>query len=109
MRYLKREIILYIGEDSGGYPLLLVCVQRSWRELVGLAGICLEKLMGLVRLAGICLEKLMGSVRLAGICLEKLMGALVQLDDICLEELMGPVRLVGILKNRGSWLMGWWA
>ena len=95
MRYLKREIILYIGEDSGGYPLLLVCVQRSWRELVGLAGICLEKLMGLVRLAGICLEKLM--------------GALVQLDDICLEELMGPVRLVGILKNRGSWLMGWWA
>ena len=92
MRYLKRGIILYIGEDSGGYPLLLVCVQRSWRELVGLAGICLEKLMGLVRLAGICLEKLMGSVRLAGICLEKLMD---------------PVRLVGILKNRSGWLVGW--
>lgn len=36
-------------------------------------------------------------------------GSLVQLDDICLEELMGSVRLVGILKNRGSWLMGWWA
>ena len=78
MRYLKRGIILYIGEDSGGYPLLLVCVQRSWRELVGLAGICLEKLMGLVRLAGICLEKL-----------------------------MDPVRLVGILKNRSGWLVGW--
>ena len=31
MRYLKREIILYIGEDSWGYPLLLVCVKRSWR------------------------------------------------------------------------------
>ena len=85
MRYLKRGIILYIGEDSGGYPLLFVCVQRSWRGLVGLAGICLEKLMGLVRLAGICLEKLM--------------GALVQLDDICLEELMGPVRLAGHFKE----------
>ena len=93
MRYLKRGIILYIGEDSWGYPLLFVCVQRSWRGLVGLAGICLEKLMGLVRLAGICLEKLMGPVQLAGICLEKLMG---------------PVLLVGILKNRGSWLVGWW-
>lgn len=46
MRYLKRGIILYIGEDSWSYPLLLVCVQRSWRGLVGLAGICLEKLMG---------------------------------------------------------------
>ena len=80
MRYLKRGIILYIGEDSWGYPLLFVCVQRSWR--------------GLVRLAGIRLEKLMGPVRLAGICLEKLMG---------------PVRLVGILKNRSGWLVGWLA
>ena len=66
MRYLKRGIILYIGEDSWGYPLLFVYVKRSWWGLVGLAG-------------------------------------------ICLEELMGPVRLVGILKNRGSWLVGWWA
>lgn len=53
MRYLKREIIPYIGEDSWSYPLLLVCVQRSWRGLVWLAGIRLEKLMGIVRLAGI--------------------------------------------------------
>lgn len=60
-------------------------------------------------MAGICLEKLTRLVGLAGIRLEKLMGPLVQLDDICLEELMGAVRLVGILKNRGSWLMGWWA
>ena len=47
-------------------------------------------------------------VQLDDMCLEKLVG-LVRLASICLEKLMGPVRLAGILKNRGSWLVGWWA